>query len=819
MKATSILLSALLLLLAGVAFATPSPELPANTLYQKIATDDGLNGAAVYGQRPTNQLEEIVGDTLVVGMTWRDMQHNSAVGRMIAVDDPENGGSQLVQFAYTYRATPTATSYVYTREGYMAYDGTMTWSTNPTQVSTSWWSAYTVVEMSATNEDVLMTYHGNDDYTSYHAAPNPFVPNLFNQYAIPEVAVVTMWPHGAGGMYNSDYQLHTILNEYDPDNLLEDGLYYHRATYEDTGAIFTTTTPGGSDQALITDIAMNLSGSVAVSPNGEHVAIAQTIGRFNTLGEGDQSTQFNNDVYIWESTDGGDNWNWGVNNAFNVTDFLPPDPNALPDTTTANQDTMRAYCETDMVYDADNTLHVVFTVAGYFFYEGTITYTSRIYYWNSVDQYVTLVADGNFFNFAYPAVWERIVCNPSITWDMENDLLWVAWVQYGEEGDNNGQYGYDCSDEGYAASDIYISASPNNGKHWTKGVNITNTRNMGTNLLPYATQSEREMSLAPDEGGDFLHLTYTNDFDPGVACPGGTDPIGDATDNEVIYHRIGKQELIDLFESNAEWLVNYPMHVDSSGFFQSADDWEWNGFWNPDGGGNPYADLELTGINTTVGANGGNVTYSAHLETYVNQSFQNVNYWTMVTLPNGSDYGPVSQISVNIPAMANITVPQMSLSVPAMAPAGNYTFYGHLGYYPNSIIHDSFPFNKLATGVGGEDYEFDPVDWKSSTPWPDLMAAETEGVDLPSAYELVGVYPNPFNAATTIHITLPETAELNVSVFNITGQQVATVANSTFNAGEHRLTFDASTLASGLYFVRAEVPCELNAVQKVMLVR
>ena len=62
-------------------------------------------------------------------------------------------------------------------------------------------------------------------------------------------------------------------------------------------------------------------------------------------------------------------------------------------------------------------------------------------------------------------------------------------------------------------------------------------------------------------------------------------------------------------------------------------------------------------------------------------------------------------------------------------------------------------------------------------------------------------------------------AELKVLVFNVMGQQVAELANGSFNAGLQTFTINGSNLASGIYFVRATVPGDLNQVQKVMLVR
>jgi FG-GAP-like repeat/Secretion system C-terminal sorting domain len=114
--------------------------------------------------------------------------------------------------------------------------------------------------------------------------------------------------------------------------------------------------------------------------------------------------------------------------------------------------------------------------------------------------------------------------------------------------------------------------------------------------------------------------------------------------------------------------------------------------------------------------------------------------------------------------------------------------------------------------------EYDGITW-----WENPLIAsnvdEKNPADLPDEYAVSKVYPNPFNPTTTISVSLPREATLKVTAYNVTGHRVAVLTNGQFGAGNHTMTFDASGMTSGLYFVRVTVPGHLNTVQKVMLVR
>ena len=73
---------------------------------------------------------------------------------------------------------------------------------------------------------------------------------------------------------------------------------------------------------------------------------------------------------------------------------------------------------------------------------------------------------------------------------------------------------------------------------------------------------------------------------------------------------------------------------------------------------------------------------------------------------------------------------------------------------------------------------------------------------LPLSYELYQNYPNPFNPSTTIKFAVPEESKVNLSIYSVLGELVKTLVDEQMKAGYYEYDFNASTLASGVYFYR-----------------
>ena len=91
-------------------------------------------------------------------------------------------------------------------------------------------------------------------------------------------------------------------------------------------------------------------------------------------------------------------------------------------------------------------------------------------------------------------------------------------------------------------------------------------------------------------------------------------------------------------------------------------------------------------------------------------------------------------------------------------------------------------------------------------------------VMMPTELTLSKAYPNPFNPSTSMNIFVPADGAVNLSVYNVVGQEVATLHSGNMSAGNHTVTWNASNMTSGMYFVRAESQAGV-AVQKVMLMK
>jgi hypothetical protein len=106
-------------------------------------------------------------------------------------------------------------------------------------------------------------------------------------------------------------------------------------------------------------------------------------------------------------------------------------------------------------------------------------------------------------------------------------------------------------------------------------------------------------------------------------------------------------------------------------------------------------------------------------------------------------------------------------------------------------------------------YSPDYPDWSGDSPiWiiecdvPASVAKAPKGI--PQNFQLLQNYPNPFNPTTTIGYAMPVRAYASLGVFNSLGQCVAELVNGEEEPGYHEVAFDATKLASGMYYYKLQ---------------
>ena len=106
---------------------------------------------------------------------------------------------------------------------------------------------------------------------------------------------------------------------------------------------------------------------------------------------------------------------------------------------------------------------------------------------------------------------------------------------------------------------------------------------------------------------------------------------------------------------------------------------------------------------------------------------------------------------------------------------------------------------------------------------PHLPTSVSEGNLTPEGFVLRGNYPNPFNPSTRIQFSIPAAGHVRLSIYNVLGEQVATVLNTVLNAGSHSIIWDArmgstrTVVSTGVYYYRLEYGGEIRSGKMLLL--
>ena len=115
-------------------------------------------------------------------------------------------------------------------------------------------------------------------------------------------------------------------------------------------------------------------------------------------------------------------------------------------------------------------------------------------------------------------------------------------------------------------------------------------------------------------------------------------------------------------------------------------------------------------------------------------------------------------------------------------------------------------FEEIITRFSGAEYASSAAAWMKILPESGLgkktFGSKSDDISLPNEYSLGENYPNPFNPETRINFALPEAGMARLIIYDIRGREIARLIDREMDAGYHSITWNASNVASGIYFYR-----------------
>ncbi len=145
----------------------------------------------------------------------------------------------------------------------------------------------------------------------------------------------------------------------------------------------------------------------------------------------------------------------------------------------------------------------------------------------------------------------------------------------------------------------------------------------------------------------------------------------------------------------------------------------------------------------------------------------------------------------------------------------NYVKVGFVAGFGTTTEPKTYSFTENDLTVGNYTYRLKQVDFSGSFEYSNEINVD---VNAPAQYSLGQNYPNPFNPSTLIKYSVAKDGFVNLSIFNLLGEKVATLVNGNMKAGSYELNFNASQLSSGVYFYSIEAG-DFKAVRKMMLMK
>ncbi|MBI5059600.1 T9SS type A sorting domain-containing protein [candidate division KSB1 bacterium] len=516
-----------------------------------------------YATRSSRSLD-LVGEYYEAGTTWYDYQHNGTAGHMIGVD--QLGYVQVVWMnGLNAQFNPRHAYWNIWDPATLEFG-----SSSGSQVNASTRAGY-VAQVTNADGWSFPTFHEVTTGDPFMGTAIDFLPGS-GAFTVTQpthttngggcvggAPCQTIWPKIDQG---PDGNLHVVTTEGGGGAGDPQWIFYSRGVPEydefDQGVQITWQDVYNGEQYMPIEQVMTIAPDVAASPWSNRVAIAYLHPR-----DPDFATQWNNDLYLLVSEDGGVNWNEPIN----VTNFPEPDFDcASGDSLVCNLDTFRLYTDCNVMFDHLDNIHVAFTTRAYFGVGGygnagpfTWIDESGIWHWSEEYEEFTPIVNAYYFQTIQGGTlidvgaWQLNAQRPCLAEDTITHYFYCSYQLY----DSNSY-----SDQFFPMGDAYVSVSCDGGRFWSEATNVTETDG-GQSTPPPGSLSERDITVAKyvtyAEGQGYLHMEYVLDHDAG----GIPQDEGVATLNPVVYQRIPIADIALRPLVSPYWPA---LHVDSTGF-------------------------------------------------------------------------------------------------------------------------------------------------------------------------------------------------------------------------------------------------------------
>lgn len=212
------------------------------------------------------------------------------------------------------------------------------------------------------------------------------------------------------------------------------------------------------------------------------------------------------------------------------------------------------------------------------------------------------------------------------------------------------------------------------------------------------------------------------------------------------------------------------------------------------------------------------ISYDPYRRQYENPMTFNSQWsdtYTQTISVNGAPLNSSSvSISTIVDAYGTMTIPggasyealriREELTISGMTSV-SFSFLSKSGAQVNVNAVDANPPNSGMISVDGTTY------------YDGLITSVEQTSDVPKDFTLKQNYPNPFNPTTNIQYSIPEASFVELKVYDVLGNEVATLVNEEQAAGVYRADFSGSDLASGLYIARITAGNYTNTIKMSLL--